>query len=523
MNEHFEPKRLFSYLFIVGIAVLFALQWGPGSRGCDSFSKVKEDVAASVNGKPITLQEFNRSYANYLGYMRMQGQAIPDQLAKQLGMPKQVLEQLVNTELLAQAAEKTGLTASDAELREIIVKNPDFQKDGKFDVARYREVLRDYYRRTDVDYETDLRRRLAAQKMMSLVEAAANVSADEVKARFYKDGNKANVRYVRFSPVMFAGSAPAPSQDEGAAFAKAHAAEVADYYNANRLTYQQPERVHARHILFKVARDAPKEQQDEAREKAENLKKQLAAGKDFAQAAKEFSEDTGSKESGGDLGFNERGSWVPEFSQVAFSLAKGEVSQPVQTQFGFHLIKVEDKKAPESRELAQVEKEIGAQLLSRQKAKDSARAEAEKALAAVKAGKDLKDLYPPDASEPQGPMAAFKAKSKPEAAETGDFSSSGETVPMLGPAPELAKAVFALERPGALGQVYEVGDGFVVAVVIERKMPSDADFAAQKDQLFLEALKGKQFELRDAYLKALKKSAQVVTNEELVSQSAAEG
>ncbi|MHB8875233.1 MAG: peptidylprolyl isomerase [Myxococcaceae bacterium] len=519
MNEHFSLRRIFSYIFIGAIAFLFALQWGPGSKGCNTpLTHQSTEAAATVNGQEIPLADFRREYANQLAYLREQN--ITESLAQQLGIPRQVLDRLVNTELLAQAAEKEGLSPSDEELRAIIHKNADFQKDGKFDFDRYREVLRDFYRRTDVDFEADMRRKLAAQKLLDLVEASAVVSDDEVKAKFMKDGNKAAATFARFLPAMYADKVPAPKPEELTAFTASHPKEIADYYEANRFLYQQAERVKARHILIKVDADAPKEAKDEARLKALNIKKELDAGKDFAELAKQFSEDPGSKESGGDLGFNERGAWVPAFSDAAFALKAGEVSAPVETQFGLHLIKVEEKKPPEKKELKDVEGEIAKQLYSKQKAKELAEAEAAKALEAVKAGKGLAELFPAEKEKEEKPAAMrFQAEARPTATDTGEFSSSTESVPQLGPAPELVKDIFAAAGPGPLAKVYSAGEGFTVVVVTDRKRPSEPDFTAQKDTLKIEAIKGKQYELRDAYLKALKNQAQIVTNEGAIAST----
>jgi peptidyl-prolyl cis-trans isomerase D len=515
MNEHFQAKRLLSYLFILGIAVLFALQWGPGARGCEQpLTPIKTDVAATVNGRDIPLKEFNRAYAMQLSYLRQQGSPIPESLAKQLGIPNQVLEQLVNTELLAQQAEKEGILPSDKEVRDVIHKNPDFQKEGKFDFEHYREVLRDYYRRTDIDYEADIRRRMSAGKLLDVVEGAAVVSDDEVKAKFLKEGNKANATYARFLPTMFVDKVTAPKPDELAAFQKEHQKDIQEYFDANKFLYHQPERVKARHILIKAGADAEPAKKEEAKKKIENLRKELEGGKDFAQMAKDFSEDPGSKENGGDLGFNERSAWVPQFADAAFSLKPGELSQPVESPFGYHLIKVDEKKPPENKELKDVEGDIARQLYQKDKAKQIAQAEAKKALDAVKGGKKLAELYPSTKEKDADPnQMRFQAETKPEALETGEFNSTTDAIPQLGAAPELVKAIFALEAPKPLDEVYPVGEGFVVAVVTERKRPTDVDFDAQKQTLKEEAVKGKQYELRDAYLKALKKQGTVVTND----------
>ncbi len=508
-----------SYLFIFGIALLFALQWGPGARGCESLKETPKQVAATVNGKEIPMTEFNRTYSTQLSYMRQQGSPIPESLARQLGLPTQVLDQMVNTELLAQQAEKQGITPSDQELRQIIHKNPDFQKDGKFDFDHYRQVLRDYYKRTEITYEADIRRRMAANKLQDLVEGVAAVSDDEVKARFLKEGNQAQASFVRFLPTMYADKVGTLKPADVAAFQKAHPKEISDSYQANKFLYHQPERVKAAHILIKAEKGASPEKKAEAKKKIEELRKELEGGKDFATLAKQFSEDTGSKDKGGDLGFNERGAWVPPFAEAAFALKAGELSAPVETDFGFHLIKVEAKKPPENKELKDVEPEIARQLLAKDRAKALARIEAQKALDAVKTGKKLLvDLYPPG-KDTQTQAMRFETESRPQTVDTGEFSSTADSLPQMGPAPELVKEIFALDAPKTMDQLYPSGDGFAVVVVTARKRPTDADFVSKKEVLRAEAVKGKQFELRDAYLKALKKQGSVVTNTELTSKA----
>jgi peptidyl-prolyl cis-trans isomerase C len=121
--------------------------------------------------------------------------------------------------------------------------------------------------------------------------------------------------------------------------------DLKTYYTANKKSFEVPEMVHARHILIKVDARASAEEKQKAREKAEDVLKKIKAGGDFAQLAEEYSDDPGSKAKGGDLGFFGRGRMVQPFEDAAFSLKPGEVSGLVETQFGFHIIKVEEKKA----------------------------------------------------------------------------------------------------------------------------------------------------------------------------------
>lgn len=511
MTEHLQPKQLFSYLFILGIAILFALQWGPGSRGCDqSVPDLGTQYAAKVNGRDIPIAEFRLAYRNQIAR-----QQIPESIARQFGMPKQVLDQMVQLELLAQQAEKQHLLPSDQELRRIIHRNPDFQKDGKFDLTRYRQVLREYYQRTDADFEAELRRQVAANKLLELIEGSAQVSDDELKASFLRETNRAQATVVRFLPSMFTAKVPAPKDAELAEYQKSHAKEIADHYEANKFLYSQPEKVRARHILIKVAEDAPADAKEAAKKQLEDLKKELDGGKDFAELARLHSQDEGSKAQGGDLGLQERGAWVTPFSDAAFALKPGEVSAPVLTKFGWHLIKVEEKTAPTTKELKDVEAEIARTLYQKEKSQELARAEAQKALDAARAGKKLSELYPPD-KDTQPNAMRFQVESKPQAIETGEFNASATSLPQLGVMPELIKDVFALEAPQVLEKLYPTSDGFAVVVVTERKQPNLAEFEGQKEQLRKDALQAKRMELRRAYPEALRKQAEVVLNEEVI-------
>lgn len=116
------------------------------------------------------------------------------------------------------------------------------------------------------------------------------------------------------------------------------------YYKTHEEEFKTPEMVRARHILIKVNRSASEEEKKRAREKAEDILKRIKTGEEFAKLASEFSDDPGSKNKGGDLGFFPKGRMVPDFEKVAFSLKPGEVSDIVETPFGFHIIKVEERK-----------------------------------------------------------------------------------------------------------------------------------------------------------------------------------
>lgn len=511
-NSSEQTRRYGSYFFIAALAILFALQWGPGSQGCDT-RIIDAETAATVNGKPIPLKDFARSYSQQSDNFRRQG--VPPDLMKQFGIHKQVIDQLVNTELLSQAAEARGLTTSNEDLVKVLGEAPAFQKDGKFNKEQYLEYVRQVEGTTEIFFEDKLRRQLAAQKLLELVESSVAVSDEEVKAKYLKEGDVAKLTFVRFSPAMFSEKVAPPKPAELDAWIKANEPAIADYYEHNKFSFFLPEKVKAKQILLKVPPDADDAKKAEVKQRIENVRKDIVDNKkDFSEIAKATSEDLESREKGGDLGFVERLQLPGAFADMLFALAPGEVTAPVETPMGWFIGTVVEKKAPEQRPLEVVKREIAAQLYVKEKAKALAKAEAEKALADVKAGKKLAELFPPGKAE----GGQFAAEQKPEAKETGPFNSSAEDIPMLGKEPALKKTVFELKAAAPLEQVVPVGDTLVVAVVDERKLPSDADFESQKVQLKTEAVKGKQFEVREGFLKSLKQVGTVVTNDSAINK-----
>jgi peptidyl-prolyl cis-trans isomerase D len=462
-----------------------------------------------VNGKEVPLRNFQRVYFNQL--QRYKAQGLTSQLARQLGLHTQVLDSLINEEVLAQAAEARGIVASDEELIDVLKRNPDFQKDGKFDVEQYKSAMQSYYRRTPEDFEAEVRRELSAQKLLAMVEQSAAVSEDEVKTRYFKEFNKANLTFVKFSPTQFAEKVPAPKPADLDAWMAKNGDAIEKYYKGHQMDYFQDTRAHVRQILVRASKEDGDDKRAAAKAKAEGLLKEIQGGKDFAEVAKANSDDTTTKDKGGDLGLVERMSLPREVGDAVFRSKAGDITPVIETSLGYFIAKVEELKPPETKPLADVKKEIADQLFKREKASDLAKVEADKALTAVKAGKKLVDLYPKPAEEPPGGQFAAP-NAKPAATDTGEFNAGVTAIPQLGMAPEVIKTVFAMEAPGMLDKVYDVNGDMFVIVVNERHKPTDDEYTSQKATLTNEAIKGKQFELREAFVKSLRKQAAVTQN-----------
>ncbi|HEX8698057.1 MAG TPA: peptidylprolyl isomerase, partial [Myxococcaceae bacterium] len=339
---------------------------------------------------------------------------------------------------------------------------------------------------------------------------------DEVRMRYEKDANQAKLVFARFLPTMYADKVPAPTSQQLEEYRKAHEKEISDYYENNRIIYKQPERVKARQILVKVAEGATADQKEAAKARANLLRRDVAeGGKDFAAVAKESSEDPGTKANGGDLGWVERKSLEPAVADAVFALQANTVSEPIESKLGYHVVKVEQKDPGSDKKLEDVANEIATTLYKRDQAKAVAKAEAEKALASVKGGQTLQQLFPLGAEGPA--IQRFETETKPEAVETGSVSAGSDSIhPNLGPTPELITAAFAAQGPQVLDQAYAAGEGFVIAQVTERKKATPEDFTKQKDELREQARRAKQIELEQSYLKTLRETGKVVTNNEAI-------
>ncbi len=159
--------------------------------------------------------------------------------------------------------------------------------------------------------------------------------------------------------------------------------EIQDFYQTHKKDYVEPEAIHARHILIEVPQKATKEQEAAALKKAEKIRERALKGEDFASLARKYSADIGTKDRGGDLGFFTRGQMIEEFEKAAFALKPGEVSKPIRTSFGYHIIKVEEKRPARQKSFQEVKDQIKEELLQKRQ---------EEALAA--ALKELEKKHP---------------------------------------------------------------------------------------------------------------------------------
>jgi peptidyl-prolyl cis-trans isomerase D len=371
------------------IIVVFVFYFGMGS-----FTEKKEPVVAYVGGEAISAREFQKAYEDAMTAMRRQN---PGASADDLNTPQfkqAVLNQLVNTKLLLGAAGKMGITISPAELRSVISSIPAFQgANGAFDAGIYKNALAQNHT-TPARFEDELRSNQVIQKLQGYTAVSAMVGEAEAKGLFqwaretvrldtlsfpvktfadqvkptdaqlsaYYDQNKdrfkepARIR-LEYLPVTVADLAAAQKISDDA---------VKKQYEAGADTYKHPAQVHARHILLLVPPSATQEAADKALTELKGIQAQLKKGASFEALAKKYSQDPGSAPKGGELPWFSQGAMVKPFEDAAMALKPGQISEPVRTQYGWHLIKVEavrpagkvpfDEAAPEIRKRLAEEK-----------------------------------------------------------------------------------------------------------------------------------------------------------------------
>jgi peptidyl-prolyl cis-trans isomerase D len=504
-----NSRSVLTYVLFGIIIVVFVVSFGPGSRGCTSGSARAATWAAKVNGATVSPGEFQQQFETI---RRMYAGVDLDQVM--LGQLRQMaLDQLVNHELVDQESSRQGIVVTDDELSTAIQAIPTFQRDGAFNVEMYKQAVTGQFGSTS-RFEDRMRHELAYGKMLSLVRETAKVTDEEVKDAYLAESDKVNLEFARF-PVSLARADVRATDEQVKAYAETSKARIAQYYKDNPTRFDKKERVRARHILIRVPPNGTKELEDEAKKKIDELAARVKKGEDFAKLAEQYSEDPGSKERGGDLGEFTHNVMVKQFDDAAFALKPGEVSDPVKTPFGWHIIKVEQKIAPEVISLEKATPDIARDMVEADFAKLLARSKAEETLKKLQAGKSFADVLPADDKKGAKPLKLGGQVVKFD--ETGLFNaSSSPNVPRIGPAPELFADALKANTGQVLPRVYESSAGPIVARVKERQRADPAQFEKKKADVENQLRLRRQVQLEQAWVRSLKDKAKVEVNAALL-------
>ncbi|MDH4321480.1 MAG: SurA N-terminal domain-containing protein [Desulfobulbaceae bacterium] len=455
------------------IIILVFVFWGVNSGDGPG-----RNDAATVNGQSISYQEFQQAYDRTTNQYREQfGGSLPEPLLKMLNIRQQVMSQLVDQTLLLQGAQSMGLRVSDEEIRKTIQEMGSFQNNGTFDVKRYKEVLAGS-RLTPANFESSIRTELLTNKVVNALGRFARVMPQEVQNRFILDYETTTIAAVRLSGADFSGQVQV-SDEKLSPFYDAHKdnyktepqrklnylffskkmsaatpteAEVSGYFAQHRAEFASPEERRARHILLLTPADADEQTKKATRAKLTEILTQARNGADFADLAKKHSQD-GSAANGGDLGFFGRGRMVPPFEQAAFALKEGQISDIVESQFGFHIIKLEKINPAHQRELAEVKDAIIAKLAADQ--------------GGSQAFKVAGDAY--EQIILAGSLQKY-ASANHIAISATDFFTRSQAPAELADKPSLLAAAFTLNK-GELSSLVEDDGGYAILSVEDAKAP----------------------------------------------------
>ncbi|MGB8930763.1 MAG: SurA N-terminal domain-containing protein, partial [Anaeromyxobacteraceae bacterium] len=380
-----------TWTFLGAIIVVFIVSFGPGSydKGCAPSAPT---WAAKVNGVTLPASEFEREYENLLRFYQQFGQAPTREMAAQIGLPGQALDRIVDRELVVQEGARQGIVVTDAEISRTVHEMSAFQSGGRFDFDLYERTARNVAGSAG-KYEALLRKDLLYQKTTQALRQTVKVSEAEVRQAWTDEQDRASLSYVRF-PLAAAQAAAKPSDAEVAAFADREASRIEKLYKESPARFERKQRAHVRHLLVRAPETADAAGDAAARAKAEAAAARIAKGEPFEKVAAEVSEDIATKAGGGDLGFISQELVDPAFAEAAFKLAPGQISPPVRTSSGWHLIQAVSVEAARTTPLAEARVELARELLTKEKGHALAMQRAQAALAALKAGRALSALFP---------------------------------------------------------------------------------------------------------------------------------
>ncbi len=491
MRQEFKKLKWALYAVIFVFVALIFVNWGMGTD-----NPVKRgDFVAMVDNERVTYRDFIRAYEQQREMLR---QFYKDKFSDEYlkGMEERILNNLVEEKVLKKQASSIGLNVSKDELKKEILKIPAFKReDGSFvgyeiyknilaanqftpkqfeeDVKE--DILKNRYRRllTELIYisEEDLIEEYKKRNMslttdyvflsISNLEPQVNLDENEVRVYYEKikdqfwqpEKRKISYLLVDFSKIK----TQIKVSDE----------EIKSYYESNTGEFERQEEVKARHILIKT--------EDKGEEKAKKVSyeilEKLKKGEDFAKLAREFSEDPGSKDTGGDLGYFGRGQMVPEFEEVSFSLEVGEFSEPVKTPFGYHIIQVLDHRIGGTKPLEEVRNEIYSKILQE-------KAEIESSSKAKTLHKKILEEAP---KKPED-LQKYTEVDPNITLNTTNYFSLQDFIQGLGRVPELNNAVFSLKK-GGISPPVKTNRGYVIAYLEDTKEQGISPFADVKDQV----------------------------------------
>jgi peptidyl-prolyl cis-trans isomerase D len=462
---------------VLGVVALSMLLYLIPGAGTSMGSGSNDQIVAEIGPDSITVRQVEQSIRNVI-----QGRQVSPEVIS--AIVPQLVEQSITDRALAYEAKRLGFQVSDSQLANLIRSNPQL---ANATPQQYQMFLEQQYGQSATEYESNLRLGLLSENVMKIAIEGAFVSPAEVEAEYRRRNEMAKVEYIAFDPAKLGDAAKPTTEELKAYFEKNKAffpapesrqaelivadqvkvgesiqipdSQVLSYYNSNKDQFRTKERVKARHILISVL-NKPKDEVPKLKAKAEDILKQIKAGGDFAKLAEQNSDDKTNASKGGDLGWVSRGQMVAEFEKATFALNKGQISDVVTTNYGFHVVQVLDKEDARLRPLAEVKGEI-VNALKGQMLNDRLQALADQARAELVRA-------PQNGQQIANKLGLLFVKV--------DNFKQGDTIPELGADAQMSAAIAALPK-GGVSQVVQSGEKLSVAAVTAVNPPHPANFS----------------------------------------------
>lgn len=482
---------------ILGAIVIVFVFWGVGS-----FRAQKGGRVAIVNGDSITMEEYKKEYNNLVEQLRERfGNRLDDEMIQMLQVENQALNRLIDQKLLLQEAVKLNFRVSDDELAAAIREIKAFQTSGVFDKRIYRSIL-NRYGLTPEQFEVNQKGFMLTEKLRSFLLGNIKVSDGEAMEWFKWGNASVNIDYILFEPGRYKDIAPSAEEiktffvdheesyktesmikvrflcfDPDSYRAKAIISDkmIQDYYEAHQEEFKTDKTVEARHILIKVDKDAGLGAVEKAKNKALDILQMAKEDKDFAELAGQYSECP-SKEQGGHIGVFRKEAMVKPFADKAFSMKAGEISRPVRTRFGWHIIKVEKINEGSIVSIDEAKKGIRKKLID-EEAKILAYEEAESVFDTIFEGDDL-----------------IKASNERNLKlQTTDFFTIKGPDKGIKNRKKFASAAFNLSAM-EISDIQDLGDGYYILQVIEKNPGEIPELKDVEEKVMAALIKEKQDE-----------------------------
>ena len=497
MFSFIEKQKRLIQILLGGIALTF-MTWG-----IQSYTQFRgqSDAVATVDGLKITQREYNDALQRQQERLRaMFGSRIDSDELDTPQLRRALLDDMINRRLVATAAVKNRLMVSDDTLRQAILAIPACRENGRFSRSAYEAVLRSQGMtpqifETNMRYELSLAQvtaavkgsaipsRLVAAHLMRLLEEKrevsqalvpvgpflAKVKADDAQAKAYYDAHQDEFRTPERVKAQYA----VLSTDALAKDVTVTEAELKAAYDAHPDRYKADEQRRASHILIQVAPDAKPAVREAALKKAEKILAEVRKSPDkFAELAKKYSQDPGSAEKGGDLGYFDRKMMVKPFADAAFSLKKvGDISGVVKSDFGYHIIELTGIQPGRVRTLDDVRSELTAELRKQKAAAEY-----------TKDAETFSDMVFEQSDSLQPVADRFKLKLQ----TTGWITRAPDQAPPPLNNPKLIERLFSDDAVGHkrnIDAVEVAPDTLVAARVVEHQAAALRTFADVKDEI----------------------------------------